>query len=168
MSPACARQAGMTLIEVLVAMCLLAILSVLGYKAFSALLLTRERLMETSTRWIALSRVFGQVGDEISTLPAGGGLRLEPDALRLASRRSDSAEIVYRSGNDGLSWSSGRNEDRRFPVLGAEYRVSWSVQLDDGRVVARWRPGDAGRPAALGMHVSGPLVGTASRLWSLP
>ena len=163
--------AGMTLIEVLVAMCLLAILSVLGYKAFSALLVSRERLMETSTRWVDLARTFARFGDETA---AADGVELDDSSatLRLLLRGRSTATgtetIVYRADGSGLRWASDRAGNAAFAVLGNEYRVRCYLLLDDGREIARWRRGDPGQPVAVGMRVSGPLVGQVHRLWRLP
>jgi general secretion pathway protein J len=163
----------MTLIELLVAMCLLAILSVLGYKAFSALLVTRERLMEVSSRWIGLSRTFAQLGDEVV---ASSDIQLDerPDGQWLKLSRPETSpdggrdSVVYRAGAGGLTWASSRTGAAAFPVLGAEYRVVWSVRLADGGETSHWRQGAPGRPVALEMRVSGPLVGSVRRQWFLP
>lgn len=166
------REAGMTLIEVLVAISLLSILSVLGYKAFSALLLTRERLMEVSARWIDLSRTFAQLGE---TLDGAAAVQLlstqEGQQLVLSLPAGPGGEagehIRYLAGPAGLQWTSSRYPRAAFPLLDGAYRTLWYVRLDDGRESMQWGPGAPGRPVALGMRVSGPLIGSVSRLWSL-
>ncbi|UGA39341.1 prepilin-type N-terminal cleavage/methylation domain-containing protein [Chromobacterium haemolyticum] len=83
------RQGGMTLIEILVAMSLLAILSVLGYKAFGSLLISRERLMQTSEQWVDAARAFRRLeGDLTGQMPAptqGQGPSLGGSQLLLQS-----------------------------------------------------------------------------------
>ena len=177
-----ARQSGMTLIEILVAMCILAILSVLGYKAFSALLISRERLMETSASWVDLARLFRRIETDLDALPVPDGrertsasLRLQDDAgaqrLMLSvfspSRPDGKDVLVYQAGA-GLSWSSLRVPGERFDLLGAEYRIRWQVLLDDGRRVAVWPDGSDNEARALEMRIDGPAIGAVTRLWSLP
>ncbi|WP_293239445.1 prepilin-type N-terminal cleavage/methylation domain-containing protein [Paludibacterium sp.] len=174
------NQTGMTLIELLVAMSLMAILSVLGYKAFSALLISRERLMAVSTQWVDLARVFARMSGEVGVLfPAPGAaapLRLEGEAgqqaLQLALPSSLLASgvdnIVYQAGPAGLEWSTARAAGQRFALLDAGYHVRWRLQLDDGRWVDGWQPGGTGRPRLLEMQVNSPVTGTITRYWRLP
>ncbi|WP_208108404.1 PulJ/GspJ family protein [Paludibacterium purpuratum] len=171
------NQAGMTLIELLVAMSLMAILSVLGYKGFSALLISRERLMEVSAQWVDLARVFARLGGEVSNLsPAVGSVpsvQLEGDTdrqvLRLALPSSLLAsgvdDVAYQVGVGGLDWSTARAAGQTFPLLGAGYRVHWRLQLEDGRWVDSWRQGGENRPRLLEMQVSNPAFGTITRYW---
>lgn len=180
-----ARQSGMTLIEILVAMSVLAVLSVLGYKAFSALLISRERLMETSSQWVELARLFRRVEYDLDRLPVSGTGASQNAFLRLdaaagvqrltlsvysAASERERDRIVYQPGTDGLSWSSARAEARVYPLLGPDYRVRWRILLDDGRWVSAWpdREGDTGVPRALELQVAQQGIGAVTRLWSLP
>jgi general secretion pathway protein J len=177
----------MTLIELLVAMSLMAILSVMGYKSFSALLMSRERLMAVSAQWVDLARVFARLGSELGKLtpvsapspvpvPQAEGLRLDGEAggqvLHLALPCNLLAggvdDIVYRVGPDGVEWSTARAAGQAFPLLGAGYRVHWRLQLDDGQWVEDWHQGASGRPRLLEMQVSHTAFGTITRYWRLP
>lgn len=188
-------QQGLTLIEILVAMSLLAILSVLGYKAFGSLLIARERLMQTGEHWVQLARVFRRVEGDVARLPTepppgaqqGSApqrdrLLLEPDdggrqrlSLKLFSARYPGGRerITYRGG-DGLSWQAadadGGDAGTTYPLLAPGQRVSWEVLLDDGRTLTQWPVPDVEtrRARALLMRVT--LAGgqTVHRIWNLP
>lgn len=176
-------QSGMTLIEVLVAMSLLAILSVLGYKAFSNLLIARERLMETSTQWIDLARLFRRIerdlaGLEPSQVRVSFSPRLSLDqvsgkprlTLPIYSALADDGRerIVYQQQAAGLVWSSTRVEGEFFPLLGAAYQVRWRVLLNDGRWVESWPDASGAQARALEMRVAQVGIGVVTRLWRLP
>lgn len=173
------RATGMTLIEVLVAMSVLAILSVLGYRAFGALLIARERLMETSGQWIDLARLFRRVGRDLARLPPLGtpdnaaALQLDGapgrQRLTLTVFSPDGADALERIRYDaaaGLGWRSSRAGDTLYPLLPAGVRVQWRLLLEDGRWRQDW-PADGSRPHALQLQVEAAGIGRVSRLWSL-
>jgi len=182
MSHCLARQRGMTLIELLVAMSVLSILTVLGYRAFSALLHSREHLMNTSTQWIELARVFRRVERDLQGVPplSGGRAEIElqlanaPQGARLSLLRTSAwsvsgyERVLYQSSAQGLSWSSSRAGEAAYPLLAAGYQVDWRLLLDNGRWVERWPDGEGGQLRALEMRVAHPVVGQVTRLWSLP
>ncbi|MGL6071788.1 PulJ/GspJ family protein [Craterilacuibacter sp.] len=181
---------GMTLIEILVAMSLLAILSVLGYKAFSSLLIAREHLVSLSDEWIGLARVMRRVETDVGRLARDGvvadmsapALLLEDEdgkqTLQLAGYSSKSPEgrelRYYYADENGLQWAStlaGLDaEPRRERLLGAGYPVRFAVMLADGREMERWpAPGmPAGDARALVMTLTLPAGQPLRRLWSLP
>jgi general secretion pathway protein J len=174
----------MTLIELLVAISVLAVLSVMGYKAFSALLISRERLLQVSAQWIELARLFRRVELDLDQLPSsealdrspGKSLRLEggSGAQRLAltvyspQLASGRDILIYQSGNPGLSWSSLRAAGQNFPLLGADYDIGWRLRLDDGRWVEHWPDADGGVPRLLELRVRQSGIGAVTRWWSLP
>ncbi|WP_028537152.1 prepilin-type N-terminal cleavage/methylation domain-containing protein [Paludibacterium yongneupense] len=183
------RQAGMTLIEILVAMSLMAILSVLGYRAFSALLMTRERLVEVSRQWVGLARAFRRVEGDIGRLapqvaPVAGAapvLRLTPDGggrldlLVFSVRYPDGVEwIRYRGGADGVRWSAAAPADidkqAGWRLLDPGASVRWRLLLSDGRWVESWPPllASAAVPRVLEMTARLPGEAPIRRLWNLP
>lgn len=187
-------QRGMTLIEILVAMSVLAVLSVLGYRAFANLLLAREQLMQTGERWIQLARVLRRLEAELQRLPRAqpgmdaqsaaastAGLQLQPVAggqqllLRLFSARyPDGEERVQYQATAGLDWRAGPSDSQLaatpFTLLAPGYRVQWRVLAAGGRWYPQWPPQqDArARPLALEMQVAIPGDATVRRLWVLP
>lgn len=57
--------AGFTLVELLVAIALMAVLAVLGWRGLDSVLLSRERITEASDRLRALSLAFSQLEDDL-------------------------------------------------------------------------------------------------------
>ncbi|AXE29187.1 hypothetical protein DK842_04205 [Chromobacterium phragmitis] len=190
------RQGGMTLLEILVAMSLLAILSVMGYKAFGSLLIARERLMQTGEQWVDVARAFRRLESDLSGLqpPANAAdqqqgltlgassLVLQPDGkgqslmLEMVSARYPGGmeRIVYQSGAGGVSWSAGaagQGSPIAYALLGAGMRADWRVLLNDGSWQTAWPMGDAAQgrvPRALEMRVMMPGKQQARRIWVLP
>lgn len=187
------RQGGMTLIEILVAMSLLALLSVLGYKAFGSLLISRERLMQTSEQWVDAARAFRRLeGDLTGQMPAptqgqgpslgGSQLLLQSDGdgqtltLQSFSARYPGGQerISYHAGAQGLSWAAGDAQGAAptaYVLLGKDAAVRWRVMLDDGNWLENWPPREASlarSPRALEMRIRMPGNEWAKRIWPLP
>ncbi|MDF0605491.1 prepilin-type N-terminal cleavage/methylation domain-containing protein [Neisseriaceae bacterium TC5R-5] len=189
---------GFTLIELLVAMTLLAILSVLGYRAFGALLLARERLMQTSQQWVDVARAFRRLeGDLSAQTPQpnsgeiAGGWGLGASGLSLqnmaqgqllilrnvsASYASGEEEIRYQQSAQGLTWSAAEvgatAKPVAYPLLSNVVRVQWRVWLGGERWSETWPPAQADgagqRARALEMRVHLPGNELARRVWVLP
>ncbi len=161
------RARGMTLVEILVAMSLLAILSAMGYKAFSALMLSREQLTAYSARWTDLARVFHRVEADVAALPTAaeagsvspptaklaGTLTLEETAggaqrlvLPAYGNKSPSGRIerVYLADGAGLSWQSRPVGFAReavpetYPLFGGDTRARFAVLFAANRESPRW------------------------------
>ncbi|WP_199154403.1 type II secretion system protein GspJ [Chromobacterium sp. ASV23] len=188
------KQGGMTLLEILVAMSLLAILSVMGYKAFGSLLIARERLMQTGQQWVDAARAFRRLESDLTGLqpqasqadPMQGQalgastLTLQQDgngqtlALESVSSRyaSGKERVIYHAGAGGLSWSAGDaggGQPAVYPLLGAEMKVSWRVLLNDGSWQDAWPSGGQGLSArGLEMRIAMPGARQVHRLWVLP
>ncbi|QEL56565.1 type II secretion system protein GspJ [Chromobacterium paludis] len=188
-------QGGMTLLEILVAMSLLAILSVMGYKAFGSLLIARERLMQTGEQWVDAARAFRRLESDLTSLQpqanqadlmqgqtlGASTLTLQQDgngqtlALEAVSTRYPGGmeRMIYHADAKGLSWSAGEaggGQPVVYPLLGADMKVSWRVLLNDGGWLDAWPSGDAqGRVArGLEMRVAMPGGRVARRVWVLP
>ncbi len=188
------REAGMTLIEILIAMSIMAILSVLGYKAFSNLLIARESLMATSQRWVDLARGFRRVETDIARLPTAAaqedarrdgqrGLPLRLDSggsaghleLQVFSGMTpEGRETIRYQAGDGLTWQAQKQGVSKLAspwrVFPAGYQVSWRVMGADGSFTEVWpREGESSAlPRALEMHVVMPDGTGVTRLWNLP
>ncbi len=189
------KQGGMTLLEILVAMSLLAILSVMGYKAFGSLLIARERLMQTGQQWVDAARAFRRLESDLTGLqpqasqadPMQGQalgastLTLQQDgngqtlALESVSTRYPSGKerVIYHAGAGGLSWSAGDaggGQPAVYPLLGAEMKVSWRVLLNDGSWQDAWPSGGGQGLSARGleMRIAMPGARQVHRLWVLP
>lgn len=182
------RQHGMTLIEILVAMSLLSILTVMGYRAFGNLLNAREHIMQTGERWVQLARVLRRVEADLQRLPRRAPTEQEQPALQLqpagqgqwlqlrleSSRYPDGQEQVQYRAAGGLGWLAGpagsAPEGEALPLLGSDYRVQWRVLAANGQWYAQWPTAAAGSPQlrALEMRVVLPGDETISRVWVLP
>ncbi|RQW28092.1 prepilin-type N-terminal cleavage/methylation domain-containing protein [Rhodobacteraceae bacterium CH30] len=184
------RERGMTLIEILVAMSLMAILSVLGYKAFSSLLIARERLVSLSDEWVGLARVMRRVESDVGRLTrentgkdsAGPALQLQSENgkqhLQLAGYSSKSPEgrelRHYLADDSGLQWSAAlAGLDREIlpqRLLDATSRTRFSVMLADGNESENWPLADGGGLDARALVMTVTLAGgqRVRRVWSLP
>ncbi len=58
--------AGMTLLELLVAIAILALITTLSYRGIDTLIRSNDRLQADSTRWQALSLFFTRLGNDVS------------------------------------------------------------------------------------------------------
>lgn len=182
------RQLGMTLIEILVAMSLLAILTVMGYRAFGNLLNAREHIMQTGERWVQLARVLRRVEADLQRLPRQAPSEQQPPALQLqpagqgqqlllrlaSSRYPDGQEYVQYRAAAGLGWLAGPAttppDGEALPLLAGDYRVQWRVLAANGQWYPQWPAADAGspHPRALEMRVVVPGDETIHRVWALP
>jgi general secretion pathway protein J len=124
------RSLGVTLIELLVALLIFGIFSVLAYAGLSRLLEGRTRLADEQRVWQALSTVFLRVSDDVAhargrtvrdvsgfALPAFVGRPFDPRAL------ADPSLEITRGGE--LNFGKGVQSDLR--------RVAY--QLKEGRLV---------------------------------
>lgn len=179
MSRRLALQTGMTLIELLGAISVLSIMSLLGYRAFSALLVSQAHLQSVSSQWLELARVFRRVERDLESLPSmelpvAGHQQLQLEAavagglLHLPIWRAGmfSGYVQYQAGPDGLTWSSSQSGTASYPLLPAGYQVRWRLLLADGRWVAHWPERSGGGLRALEMQIAHPAIGEVRRLWS--
>ena len=60
------RADGMTLLELLVAISILAIITTLAYRGIDTLIRSNDRLLQESTRWQAISLFFTRFGNDVS------------------------------------------------------------------------------------------------------
>lgn len=122
-------QPGLTLVELLVAVAVFGLLSVLGYGALNRLLDSRERLAQEQRYWRELSLVFLRLGDDLAharprgvrdeagfSLPAFRGQPTDPRALGApnleltrggefdygGARRSDLRRVAWRLRDGSL------------------------------------------------------------------
>jgi len=98
--------AGFTLLELLVAIAILALLSVLGYRALAALTDSEVRLTEEATRWRTLDQLFTRLESDMR--------QAQPRVVR-ASEASEPAWL-------GTTDADG-NADLRFSRAGAEFAL---------------------------------------------
>lgn len=135
------RHAGFTLVELLVALGLMAVVSLLGWRGLDTVLRTRDRIVEHSDAMRALSTAFSQLEEDLR--------RSWPVRLRLPGAQT----IGFRPQDDG---GFALEMVRESPVGGGAslQRIAWRVR--EGRLergFAAWQPDatDAdGRAAPVG------------------
>jgi general secretion pathway protein J len=118
---------GFTLIEMLVAITLLAVMAVMGWRALDAMVRTRERLTEHDARLNALKVLYGQFQADCEHLTSPTALRfspvdLNPGLLMMVRDRRDPGQpptwqvVAYRLDGDTLVRAAGTPTSSRTAV----------------------------------------------------
>lgn len=119
------RSTGLTLIEVLVALAILGLLSLLAYRALDSTLRVRDRAAQEASRWRELSFFFDRLRDDVDQ-PATRGPR-PPAAARLpAWQGNDSSLEIAAIGHAAnplrrlqYRWNAGAIELLLWPAFDA-------------------------------------------------
>jgi len=189
------RQRGLTLIELMVALAIFAILGVLSYRALAEVATSNSRLEENFERWRSISRTLQRIDTDLiqvvaparssETTPGtpqagaamilgraanGGGPELQ--FLRLDDSRGV-RRVGYRLVDGRLDWLrwSGRDavgEPAVEPLLANVRGLRWRFLLNNNRIDA-WPPGNNAvvLPDAIILELDLPDVGTLTRMISL-
>ena len=170
------KQAGMTLIELLIAMSLMALLAILGYRAFASMLIARERLMSTASQWNDLARAFAQVERDVAALAPGQAsatVALSSGQLQLSLPSTISADgkeaRQYSALAGGLAWgwsNASSGPATLYPLLEAS-GTHWQIGTQDGAWHDNW-PDGGSLAVLLKLNVQLPDGETVQRLWALP
>ena len=190
-----AGQRGLTLIELMVALAIFAILGVLSYRALAEVATSNSRLEENFERWRTISRTLQRIDTDLiqvvaparssETTPGapqtgaamilgraanGGGPELQ--FLRLDDSRGV-RRVGYRLVDGRLDWLrwSGRDavgEPAVEPLLANVRGLRWRFLLNNNRIDA-WPPGNNAvvLPDAIILELDLPDVGTLTRMISL-
>ncbi len=98
------RAQGFTLIEVLVALTLMALVSLISWRALDVVQRTQERLDESGQQVISIVRVLGQIEDDVQRHASEQVLPLPPPV----QRDGQAAPAPVRSWlPPGIAWSDG-------------------------------------------------------------
>lgn len=121
------RQRGFTLIEVLVALMLMAILSLISWRALDSVVTTSERLDSNADELNAMLRVLGQLQYDISLHASNDILPAQPVAATAAGGTSaDSASNNTASGSTatgGTTTAAQTAIQTAIPILPAGIRL---------------------------------------------
>jgi general secretion pathway protein J len=104
------RQRGFTLVEVLVALTIFALMSVLSYRGLTAVLQTREHVTEDNRRWRDLALTLAQIEQDLA-LAVNRPVRDSGDLLQPAllgdpqAIGANAAQLSF--SRMGLAWQSG-------------------------------------------------------------
>ena len=104
------KQRGFTLIEVLVALTIFALMSVLAYRGLSAVMQTREHLTEDNRRWRDIALTVAQLEQDLSQavqrpVRDSGDLLLPALLGNPQPTRADEAQLSF--SRMGLAWQTG-------------------------------------------------------------
>jgi len=104
------KQRGFTLVEVLVALTIFALMSVLAYRGLTAVLQTREHLTEDNRRWRDIALTVAQLEQDLSQVVErpvrdSGDLLLPALLGNPQTTHTDAAQLSF--SRMGLAWQTG-------------------------------------------------------------
>ncbi len=104
MMPMRRKALGLTLIEVMVAIAIFAVLGVLSYRAVSSMIAARDRMEAEYARWRQIARVMQLIDNDLTQLaprPTGGTVQVQ-DALTLMRGGTQTQLMLVRhDGSNG-------------------------------------------------------------------
>jgi general secretion pathway protein J len=175
-------QRGLTLIELIVALALFAVIGTLCWRASAQMIDTRSSIGDALQRWRDIGRAVARIEDELlSVAPgtvtvfddtAGANRRLVAFPTLGVEAGIARSALRFADGRlDWLYWADG-NASRAPEVivlLDGVARFDWRYLADDG-----WRPdwppqggGGAALPSAVAIELELDDVGTISRVFAL-
>jgi general secretion pathway protein J len=182
---------GLTLIELLVALAIVAVLGVLSFRAVAAATAGRDRLADEFGRWRDITRLMQMLetdllqiaarppvagaGAALAVTTGAGGKGIEfnflrqdgaNDRPRRVGYRLDDGHIVLERWPDGDATAAPAEDIVLDDVAGL--RLAFITA--DGQRVAAWPPGPAAAPslpAAIDLQLELPDAGTLQRLIAL-
>jgi general secretion pathway protein J len=183
------RSGGLTLVEVLVALAILGLLSLLAYRALDSTLRARERTTMEAERWRELSFFFGRLQDDVGQIASRGPRLPSGERQPVWKGGESSLELAtFAGGRQVLRQVHYRLQDgivelRLWPVFDAApgtapevHRIAHSIRslrfsfLDASRRwVGEWPPRTGGSEIPFAIRVEVTMIdGTrVSRLFAV-
>ncbi len=124
---------GFTLIEVMVALLIMALMAVMAWRGMDALIRTRDISQAKLEQTMRLQTVMGQWEQDLLSVQDAGtvpALRFDGATLRLTRRRPEGMQVVAwsKQGNAWLRWESAVTQSSN--ELLASYQYSLQLQAD--------------------------------------
>lgn len=180
------RPHGLTLIELIVALAVFAVLGTLTYRGTAQLIDSRQRLGGELERWRAVERALNLIETDLQQLAApqpftAGVAAIElrrsgdDSELRLLSLSSadNARRIAFRHAGARLEWlrwpaRDGHEAAQVDMLLDTVSAVRWRFLGRDGWL-DHWPPGSSpyGIPAGVELQLDLPGTGTLTRLYAL-
>lgn len=179
-----AAQHGLSLIEVMVALSVFAVLGLLSWRATDHLVGARQHIGAELERWRTISRAAQRIGSELQQIaPAPDGLGFAP----AAEANTAVLSFIALAGQDGLParcafvlverrlewwlWDETRPAlaPERITLLDEVDALRWRF-LHDGAWIDAWPPAQATAstlPAAISLELELPDAGTLLRVFAL-
>ena len=104
------RQRGFTLVEMLVALTIFALMSVLAYRGLNAVLQTREHLTEDNRRWRDIALTLAHLEQDMSMVvnrPVRAGSGRSPPALVGDPQALGANDAQLSFSRMGMAWQTG-------------------------------------------------------------
>lgn len=185
------RERGLTLIEVMVAIAIFAVLGVLSYRAVSAMIATRDRMEAEYARWRQLARVMQLIENDLTQLaprpPRAAGQSQGALSLMRGGMMEQLQLVRHDGSNGGVEQRTWHVEDGTLlltrqradgsngagssdAMLDGVKTLTWRFLSADGKEFDNWPqgPNQAGQlPAAVRMQLELNDVGKLSRLFAL-
>ncbi len=167
MTPGRDPEAGVTLIEMLVAVAICALIGLAGFGMLDTILRVNDRAEGDLNRYADLDRAFLVLGRDLIAAEASA-LSLEDGILRL--RAPDGRTLQYNLEDAALQRHVGASEVSQRLVSGVQ-GATWRVLDTSGAWRPDWQQGppDAPRPRGVELHLdlSAPRAGSVRRLFRL-
>lgn len=179
-------QAGLTLIELLVAIVILSILGVMSYRAVEHAATSRDRLAADYAAWQQLARALSQVEHNLQQIAARSGAPASPAPIHMTALSDLSSQLVFEriDTNTGtrlvgfafrnnqlelLRWpSTDRSlEPQRDVLLGGVNGMAWRFYPNGGQGWTDTLPDDAILPSGISVELDTQRYGKISRVFAL-
>jgi general secretion pathway protein J len=139
MSEARTRSAGFTLIEILIALAILALIAVLGYRATSSLAQSEVKLSDEAARWRALDGMFARLeADMRAAQPrtARSGNSVEPAWVGATDATGNGTIRFSRAGTESAGEPGAAGQRIGYRLANGTIEVAYWPHLDQPASVA--------------------------------